>query len=178
MSIDFSRTGPPVSPTRLADVVGSHVPGDYRDFMLRQNGGVLSSTARLADDASGASVSAFLIVDDPEGKNGYDLALHVATYRGRYPERFLPIGVDVSSNLILLDIGGGRPGSVWFWDHEGEASDGEPAREDNIEELAGDFSSFVAALTTGRTEEEQVQIEQLAGRARVWVDPDFSPEFD
>lgn len=158
MSISFSRTGQPVSEVRFAEVVGAAVPDSYRDFMLAQNGGVLDDSAHLPGDDSGASVRAFLMVDDPVGDGGYDLADFLTIYRGRYPEGFVPIGVDVSSNLILLDTGFDEPGSVWFWDHEGEADEDEPARTDNIVKIATSFSSFLADLTTGFTAEEEALI--------------------
>lgn len=47
--------------------------------MLERNGTVLTQTAHLSDDSSGASVRAFLTIDDPEGSAGYDLAPYLET---------------------------------------------------------------------------------------------------
>lgn len=165
MTIEFARTGPALSETRLDEVVGTDLPADYRTFMLIQNGGTLRESAHLPGDTSGASVRAFLTVDDPAGADGHDLEHHLGTYDGRYPAGFLPIGVDASSNLILLDTGYQQPGSVWFWDHEGEADDGEPARTDNIAKVADTFTGFVDGLTTGLSEAEEEYIRRAAAEA-------------
>lgn len=162
MTIEFTRTGPPLAEVRLAEVAGSALPADYRRFMLTQNGGVLSESAHLRDDGSGASVRAFLSVDADDG--GYDFGHYLRTYEGRYPYGLLPIGIDASSNLILLDTGYQQSGSVWFWDHEGEADEDEPPRTDNIVKIADTFTGFLHDLTTGFTPEEEALIaEMVAG---------------
>ena len=133
--------------------------------MLEHNGGVLRESAHLPNDTSGASVRAFLTVDDPQGPAGFDLAHYLEAYAGRYPDGFLPIAVDSSSNLILLDIGYEQPGSVWFWDHEAEADEDEPPRTDNITKIAESFAQFVATLTTELTDEQEKYIRQAAAEA-------------
>ncbi|MCR4512555.1 SMI1/KNR4 family protein [Aeromicrobium sp. 50.2.37] len=162
MTIEFTRTGPPLAEVRLAEVAGSALPTDYRRFMLAQNGGVLGEIAHLPDDDSGASVRAFLSIDADD--DSYDLADTLRTYDGRYPQGLLPIAFDASSNLILLDIGYQQSGSVWFWDHDGEADENEPPRTDNIVKIADTFTGFLRGLTTGFTPEEEALIaEMVAG---------------
>jgi hypothetical protein len=143
--------------------------------MLAHNGGALSQSAHLPDDTSGASVRAFLTVDDPAGVDGHDLEHHLSTYDRRYPAGFLPIGVDASSNLILLDTGYQQPGSVWFWDHEGEADDGEPARTDNIVKIADTFGSLLHDLTTDFTPAEEALIAEMVASATARKGPYFPP---
>ncbi|MGQ2910780.1 SMI1/KNR4 family protein [Aeromicrobium sp.] len=171
MSIELSRHGPALTAARLADVAGQDLPADYRDWMLERNGGVLSESAHLPGDVSGVSVRAFLTVDDSAGRGGYDFADFLRSYEGRYPEGFLPVAVDASSNLILLDTGYEQPGSVWFWDHEGEADEDEPPRTDNIVKIADTFTEFLDRLTTGFTAEEEAFIREAAARATVTKGP-------
>lgn len=175
MTISYARTGPKVSEGRLALAVGAELPADYSDFMLTQNGGVLTETAHLPGDDSGASVRAFLIVDDPEETGGYDVGDYLRTYEGRYPDGFLPIAVDASSNLILLDTGYDHPGSVWFWDHEGEADENEPPRTDNITKIADTFTGFVDRLTTGLSEAEAEYIRRAAAEGTFTPGP-YQPD--
>lgn len=175
MSIELSRQGPPLTSARLAEVAGQDLPADYRDWMLGQNGGVLRESAHLPDDESGASVRAFLTVDDPAGASGYDLAQYLSTYEGRYPDGFLPIGVDTSSNLILLDTGYQQPGSVWFWDHEGEANDEELPRADNIVKIADTFAELLHELTTGLTPAEEALIAEMVASATAKEGPYLPP---
>jgi hypothetical protein len=171
MTIEFTRTGPPLAEDRLAEVAGPALPTDYRRFMLARNGGVLSESAHLPGDVSGVSVRAFLTVDDSAGRGGYDFADFLRSYEGRYPEGFLPVAVDASSNLILLDTGYEQPGSVWFWDHEGEADEDEPPRTDNIVKIANTFTELLDRLTTGFTAEEEAFIREAAARATVTKGP-------
>lgn len=165
MPFSFSSTGPTLDAARLDEIAGRGLPTEYRTFMLEYNGGALSESAHLPDDSSGASVRAFLTVDDPQGSAGYDLAHFLETCAGRYPHGFLPIAVDSSSNLILLDTGYEQAGSVWFWDHEAEADEDEPPRTDNIARIAGSFAQFVATLTTDLTDEQEEYIRQAAAEA-------------
>lgn len=175
MTISYARTGPEVSDDRLALAVGTELPHDYRDFMLTQNGGVLTETAHLHGDDSGASVRAFLIVDDPQETGGFDIDDYLRTYEGRYPGGFLPIAVDASSNLILLDTGYDHPGSVWFWDHEGEADENEPPRTDNITKIADTFTDFVDALTTELSAEDQAKIDRMV-RSGTFTPGPYQPD--
>ena len=161
MTISYTRTGRTLSDGRLNDALGTDLPGGYRDFMLGQNGGVLTVAAHLPDDTSGASVRAFLVVDDIEGAGGYDFGEYLRNYEGRYPHGLLPVAVDASSNLVLLDTGYEQPGSVWFWDHEGEADEDEPPRTDNIIKIAASFTAFLKDLTTDLTDEERAKIDRM-----------------
>lgn len=161
MTITFTRTGPPQTQTRLEEVLGTRLPDAYLEFMLTQNGGVLDASAHLPRDDSGASVRAFLIIDDPDGRDGYDFSDYLRTSADRYPDGFLPIAVDASSNLILLYTGHEQPGSVWFWDHEAEADEGEPPRDDNITRIAASFPAFLGALTTEFSADEQAKIDRM-----------------
>lgn len=165
MPVSFSSTGPALDAARLDELAGPGLPAEYWNFMLANNGGALRESAHLPDDSSGTSVRAFLTVDDPQGPAGYDLAHYLKSYAGRYPQGFLPIGVDGSGNLILLDTGYEQPGSVWFWDHEAEADEDEPPRKDNITKIAESFAQFIATLTTELTDAQEEYIRQAAAEA-------------
>lgn len=173
MTISFATTGPTVTHTRIDEVLGTSLPSEYRDFLLSQNGGVVDGSAHLPGDTTGASVRAFLSIDAEDGT--YDLSGCLNTYEDRYPQGFLPIAVDASSNLILLDTGYEEPGTIWFWDHEGEADEDEPPRTDNIVKIAKAFRAFFENLTTGFTPEEDALIAEMVANGTARKGPFLPP---
>jgi hypothetical protein len=70
----------------------------------------------------------------------------LATYDERVPGWLLPVASDEYGNLFAVSLREPDNGSVWFWDHEEEADEGEPPSEENIEYKAKDWLSFLAAL--------------------------------
>lgn len=68
-------------------------------------------------------------------------------YAGKqFPMDRLPVARDEYGNLYTLSLREKDFGSVWFWDHEEEADEGDPPSEDNIEHRADGWNEFLAGL--------------------------------
>jgi hypothetical protein len=72
-----------------------------------------------------------------------DLVTENRRYDGRLPGNFLAIAGAGGGNLICLSL---NDGSVYFWDHENEASEGEEADYSNVTKLASSFGEFIQRL--------------------------------
>lgn len=77
------------------------------------------------------------------------------TFRDRVPGWLLPVAQDAYGNLFAISLREQDRGSVWFWDHEEEADEGEPASEDNIERRAPDWQTFIEAIRPAETWHKQ-----------------------
>ncbi len=73
------------------------------------------------------------------------------TFTGRIPDWLLPVARDEGGNLFALSLRQTDFGSVWFWDHEYEADEGEPPADDNITRISEDWESFFQSLQPART---------------------------
>ncbi|GHC61796.1 SMI1/KNR4 family protein [Roseibacillus persicicus] len=82
----------------LESAIGASLPGSYRSFLLKENGG----HARLRTEDF-ASLLFFGIYDGPN-----DLKTHWGESRDRYKKSILPIGQDLNEDHILLDLKSGR----------------------------------------------------------------------
>jgi cell wall assembly regulator SMI1 len=139
---------PATDETRVAALerqIGRRLPEDYREFMLRHNGGRpkpdgFEFALRKGADASSA-VEWFLSLHDGEHSN---LERTIRFMRGRFPPDTMPIASDAFGNKVLLGLDGKIRGKVYFWDHEREP-DGD-ADWSNIDLVADSFDSFMSGL--------------------------------
>jgi hypothetical protein len=69
-------------------------------------------------------------------------------------------------NLICLSLREEDRGTVWFWDHEQEAEEGDPPREDNLTMVAESFDEFASRLVAP----DDADVPEPTVR-EVWVDP-------
>jgi len=139
MTVGYLRQEPPATPElieRLERRIGTRLPAGYHGYLLRQDGGRLASN-------SGAVNTVYGLGDVPDWASMWD-ALDV--YAGRVPRWLLPVAEDEYGNLFAVSLREQDNGSVWFWDHEEEADEGEPPREDNLTYRADDWPSFLAGL--------------------------------
>jgi cell wall assembly regulator SMI1 len=135
--IEPSEPAPPSDVERLEHRIGRSLPDDYRNFLLRQDGGWM----QMNDGA----VKEILGVRDDASYNA-SLWQALDTYNERVPNWLLPVASDEYGNLYALSLRQEDFGSVWFWDHEEEADYGEPPSEENIELRAPNWNEFLAAL--------------------------------
>ena len=107
---------------RVERNVGGRLSDEYRYFIAKYGGGMLLNEnytieAPIVEPCPwGDSVSPERLYAPGEGRRTLEDSL--ATYHGRIPPGVLPISHDAGGNLVCLDVAGGFPGSVWFWDHE------------------------------------------------------------
>lgn len=158
----------------LATKVGV-LPDDYRSFLLSTNGGVPEEQQVPEPSDIGIQVKGFFSLGDTTSG---DLSMTRAldTWADRYPDGYVPIARCEGSNLLLLSTGDEHAGRVVYWDHDGEADEGEPARTDNLTPVTDSFTALLEALTDDATDDAEVQ--RLVENSTGWVDPNFKPTFD
>lgn len=139
MAVEYVRREPPASwelVDRLEQRIGRPLPASYRDYLRQQDGGRL-------DNNDEAVNTVFGLGDVPDWANMWN---KLETYRDRVPPWLLPVANDDCGNLFAVSLREEDLGSVWFWDHEEEADEGEPPSEDNIELKASDWPTFLDTL--------------------------------
>ena len=153
MKAAIVSTGKQLTELQLSKFEKKHgrvIPGPYRDFLLKYNGGDPDPCGfRLKRAPQGISkrcaVKMFLGVDVPEPTLGLDYTL--TRFRDRVPANLFPIARDPGGNLICIATEGADNGKVFFWDHEFEAEEGEPPTSRNVYLVADSFDEFLEGLS-------------------------------
>ncbi len=151
--------------------IATRFPQDYRSFLLDSNGGTPESNVVTIGDTESFDVRTFFGVDDTAD----GLARALETYRERVPENAVPIADDNCGNLFVLAINGRDSGNVYFWDHEFEADEGEPPRNDNLTLVARSFSELLDQLEPSPADDVTLKPGQVKS---VWVDPEFKAKLE
>ena len=135
---------------------GFKLPKEYRDFLLKVNGGFPKERSEFCfkDSNEGSVLAAFLGIT-PQPHN--DLLDYLRVYTTRIPNNMFPIGYDTFGNLILLSVKGQDRGKIYFWDHEQEAQDGATPDYSNLSLIADNFDEFLNGLKS----EEEIEINDL-----------------
>ncbi len=127
--------------------LGVKLPDEYRQFLLTYNVAVPEQN-QYVGSAVTTSVECFwgiskVALDDLFEQNR-------TVYDGRLPARVLAIARAGGGNLICINL---ADGSVYFWDHEGEATDDERPSFQNMAKLANSLASFLEALQPFRLDD-------------------------
>ncbi len=139
MAVAYRHREPPASPeqiVRLEERLGRALPADYRDYLLAQDGGRLASN-------DGAVDTIFGLGDVPDWASMWD---KLDVLKDRMPSWLVPVADDAYGNLYAVSLRPSDFGSVWFWDHEEEADEGQPPSEENISFKAGSWTAFLERL--------------------------------
>ncbi len=140
---------------RFEATIGQPLPDDYRDFLVRCNGGYGRGYVQfLALTPKGHAADACVNHVGGFRKESYfSLESNYANYQiyeVRIPKALIWIADDPFGNAICLGISGAHRGKVFFWDHENEPDpdewDGSVETADNIDLVANTFSEFIAGL--------------------------------
>ena len=158
----------------LENRLGKELPDEYREFLLSTNGGVPQEQNLAKPSHIGIIVNGFFSLDLADNDLSMDYAL--TTWTGRYPDGYLPIARCKGSNLLLLDLRDASAGRVVYWDHEGEADDDEPPRDDNLTDVADTFSELLTMLETLDLENDP-EVQRMRG-GTVWINPEFLSEIE
>jgi len=118
----------------VEEQLGFDVPAEYVELLTSVSNGGSVEPAVFADDLD-IGVVGFLGVARADD---WDLATRAAQYAGDLPDGLLPIADAEGGNLVCAKVGGGRVGSIWFWDHERAAN---AARR-----VAASLDAFIAGL--------------------------------
>ncbi|MGD9724269.1 MAG: SMI1/KNR4 family protein [Pirellulales bacterium] len=142
MTLSFQRRGPAIA---NADInafevrIGRTLPTDYRRFLLVYNGGVPEHHVLRESTTGDVGVQLFYGIWDD---GAFNIDMEQQLMRGRWPERFMSIAIDDCGNAFCISLGPPDYGSVYFWDHEREAPEGEGPTEDNLYLLGNSFTEF------------------------------------
>ena len=150
MQIRMRGAGPALTENDLRQLesrLGSDLPGSYREFLLRFNGGRPTPShfdvpnwpvrESLVNDFNGVVPGAY-----------NDLEKDLDLLQDRIPKDLIPIADDPGGNVILLGVGGPYHDHVFFWDHDNEPFDAGESLEEypNVYPIAQDFRSFLMGL--------------------------------
>jgi len=144
----IQRMFPPARPAEVDEFERSHgvtLPPEYRDFLLKSNGGRPADNLVNVPDFDEAAVNHFFGL---QRGDMYDLRSEGARIEGRIPPGTIAIGDDPGGNLFLLSVDGDSNGAVFFWDHEDEPVDQPTDWSDfeNVYRIADGFDQFLAML--------------------------------
>lgn len=150
MNIDIRAMEEPVSEFQIQAVeqrLGIVLPDAYKSHLLKHNGGIPKQRVfSFVEDGERTTscIDWFMAICDGEHNN---FEKSYRRYRKRMPVNLTPIARDPGGNQICMSLGGDDAGSIYFWDHETEADDGEPVTYKNCYLIAKSFEEFIAGLT-------------------------------
>lgn len=119
-----------------------HLPDQYRQFLLKHNGG--KPTPDLFKCANGGSsfVHKFLAIHDGPYDN---FEQENSSFRANkaVPDNIIPIACDAFGNYVCLSVSGADIGALYFWNHEKQR---QKASYKNLCLIAESFDQFLASL--------------------------------
>ena len=136
----------------VEDYVGLKFPKEYKEHLLRYNGGKCSPNIFKFNEKgklTNSNIDWFLAIYDGVYDNlKYEIEL-VKIGEKRMPIQILPIAHDSGGNLICISCGGQDEGYVYFWDHENEVDYSISNDNDysNLYLISESFNSFIDKLT-------------------------------
>lgn len=150
----FSQTETQLTVSQIEKVekkVGLDFPAEYRNHLLKHNGGQCEPNEfdfLENGKATSSVIDWFLAIYDGEYDNLED---YINTYKieqKRMPSRILPIAHDPGENLICISCEGVDVGRVYFWDHENEVDYSVSDDDDdlNMSLIANSFAEFLGRL--------------------------------
>lgn len=139
-----------ITATELAQFEARHgviLPEDYREFLLRCNGGrpVPDGFEVPGWSHHSSCIHGFLgIHTGPD----WQLERACSVYAQRIPCDLLAIASDDFGNAVCLGITGPRRGKIYFWDHEDELDENGRRRQDygNVYLVASGLGEFLNNL--------------------------------
>lgn len=120
------------------ETYGIIIPEQYRQFLLKYNGGETPETTFRIEKIS-SNISAFLGLGDAE-----DNFKNVVELTNLLKSHFLPIAYDLFGNYIVIDLDENRNGEINFCDHENEFK---------AVFLAKDLKTFVKSVKSKKMDE-------------------------
>ena len=127
------------------DIVGAKLSNDYREFLIKHNGGKPTpSDFNISKKQGDDSIHHFYGLHDGPSYSKLDDTYE--TYFGRIPDSMIPIADDPAGNAICIGIKQKYKGQVLFWDHELEGDLLSRILGNNITVLSTTFNEFLDSL--------------------------------
>ncbi|MBK9266104.1 MAG: SMI1/KNR4 family protein [Polyangiaceae bacterium] len=153
MKIEEPNPYGPTSPEAITQFEarrGVLLPLDYKQFLLKSNGGYPTPNVFEVPEwhGQGNSVMSFYGIHD--GSKGKRLDRACEVYDERIPADLIPIADDANGNAICIGWKGEREGKIYFWDHEDELDeDGDFVKDyRNVFVVANSLQEFLDNLMT------------------------------
>lgn len=125
-------------------IIGASLPRDYKEFMLKYDGGVPEPAAfDIQEESNSSVVKAIFGLETPLVNSS--VKYNIDLYKNRIPNDFMPIGSDAFGNRIVLGVRDKWAGKIFFWDHERE-SDEVGGYYGNIFLISNSFEDFLLGL--------------------------------
>ena len=148
MKINMTRTGPEISNKEVTDLeerIQYKLPQEYKNFLLRYNGGEPAPYFFSVPDWEYKQS----LVSELKGINpnsvGLDLVRIFEIKQYDLPKGVISIGSDPGGNLILINLINGK---IYFWDHENVPNDTDKRIDEfhNVYFLSNSFNQFINSL--------------------------------
>lgn len=127
--------------------IGTQLPEEYRQFLLRHNGGVIfPDTIKYFEEFN---LDASTVIDrllGLEADQYFTITRYKDTFAHRIPANLLPIATDVGGNVVCIAISGQKRGQIFFWHHEYPDDNEELPGKDNLFFIASNFLEFLNKL--------------------------------
>lgn len=139
------------------------LPKAYRRFLLWRDGGTPEANRLPSNENVG--IDEFFGVGADSGNGLVETA---RAFRDRIPNEMFPVAESAGGNLVLIAT---SDGAVWFWDHELESEEDEPASRDNVTRLADAFDQFLNELVPPEGNGDSADV------TFAHIDPDFAKQY-
>jgi cell wall assembly regulator SMI1 len=134
---------------QLETAIQAKFPESYKNFLLQHNGGSPEPCVFEYIDASETRlgcINNFLGIHSGELSNLHDYIETYKVFQKRLPDDVFPIANDPGGNLICISLAAHDTGTIYFWDHELEADEGEEPSYANLFFIARSFDDFIKSL--------------------------------
>ena len=147
--ITFREPEPPLTEERVANFekeLGTSLPDQYRRFLLRTNGGLVSSDTNVVDldGAPWSSTDVHVFFGIGGSVESSELSWNRSTFSERIPDELLPIADDSGGCVFCLSLKGPDRGAVLFCDLQSVAFDYEATPK--FYPVAPDFEAFLTKI--------------------------------
>ncbi|MDC0762154.1 SMI1/KNR4 family protein [Brevibacillus sp. AG] len=121
------------------------LPSDYKEFLLKHNGGKPSVRRFVTQDGKITSSIMMYFPLSEQAEMNLEDKYRMYTIGKIVPSNFLPIGIDPADSLICLSVRGNDIGKVYFCDMDYFEEDKE-LKEEFIVVIAESFTDFTSKL--------------------------------
>lgn len=153
--VEFSETGKKIAEKNIVEIEKKYkisFPKEYKDFLLKYNGGECDPNGFIFledSEDSDSEVRSFFAIGGIDGD--YDLEENITIYtieEKRLPNLYIPIAEDDLGNLICISCNESNYGFIYFWDHENECESEDNIADymDNMFLLSESFNKFINSL--------------------------------
>jgi hypothetical protein len=154
-SVEIFESKAPISEEKITAFekeIDHKLPDDYREFLLKHNGGypkprafdICWSTEEQKEEFTNSSLTGwFYHLDDEETSN---LLKSFHMKRKWIPKDTIAIGYDAGGSEILLGTYGENRGKIFYWVNEAAEEESDNPGYENVGFIANSFQEFLDSL--------------------------------